>query len=61
VAFLPGARRFFWCSASPSSFGNFFELYAIAAMMLGGCSLRGGEGSILGIVFGTRCFSCCGT
>ena len=33
--------------------GNFYELYAIAAAVLGGCSLRGGEGSILGIVLGT--------
>jgi ribose transport system permease protein len=40
-------------SVSPSSFGNFYELYAIAAAVLGGCSLRGGEGSILGIVLGT--------
>lgn len=37
----------------PSSFGNFFELYAIAAAVLGGCSLRGGEGSIFGVVVGT--------
>ena len=40
-------------SISPSSHGNFFELYAIAAAVLGGCSLRGGEGSILGVVIGT--------
>lgn len=40
-------------SISPSSFGNFFELYAIAAAVLGGCSLRGGEGSILGVIIGT--------
>ena len=40
-------------SIAPSSFGNFFELYAIAAAVLGGCSLRGGEGSILGVVVGT--------
>lgn len=40
-------------SVSPSSFGNFFELYAIAAAVLGGCSLRGGEGDILGVVIGT--------
>ncbi len=40
-------------SISPSSFGNFFELYAIAAAVLGGCSLRGGEGSIIGVVIGT--------
>ncbi len=44
---------FYTDSVSPSSFGNFYELYAIAAAVLGGCSLRGGEGSILGIVLGT--------
>jgi ribose transport system permease protein len=40
-------------SAQPSDFGNFYELYAIAAAVLGGCSLRGGEWSIVGIVIGT--------
>ena len=40
-------------SISPASHGNFYELYAIAAAVLGGCSLRGGEGSILGVVLGT--------
>jgi len=40
-------------SAQPSNFGNFYELYAIAAAVLGGCSLRGGEGSIIGVIIGT--------
>jgi len=40
-------------SAQPSSTGNFFELYAIAGAVLGGCSLRGGEGTVLGIMIGT--------
>jgi ribose transport system permease protein len=40
-------------SISPSSHGNFYELYAIAAAVLGGFSLRGGEGSITGVVLGT--------
>jgi len=44
---------FYTNSISPSSHGNFYELYAIAAAVLGGCSLRGGEGSIIGIVTGT--------
>lgn len=43
---------FYTNSVSPSSHGNFYELYAIAAAVLGGCSLRGGEGSILGIILG---------
>jgi ribose transport system permease protein len=40
-------------SVQPSGFGSFYELYAIAAAVLGGCSLRGGEGSILGVIIGT--------
>jgi ribose transport system permease protein len=43
---------FYTNSISPSSHGNFYELYAIAAAVLGGCSLRGGEGSVIGIVIG---------
>ena len=39
-------------SVQPSGHGNFYELYAIAAAVLGGCSLRGGEGSILGVIIG---------
>ncbi len=39
-------------AAPPSNFGEFYELYAIAAAVLGGCSLRGGEGNILGVVIG---------
>ena len=39
-------------SISPSSHGNFYELYAIAAAVLGGFSLRGGEGSVVGVVLG---------
>ena len=39
-------------SISPSSHGNFYELYAIAAAVLGGFSLRGGEGSMVGVILG---------
>jgi ribose transport system permease protein len=40
-------------SVQPSTTGNFFELYGIAAAVMGGCSLRGGEGNVLGILLGT--------
>ncbi|MEQ1850186.1 MAG: ABC transporter permease [Chthoniobacteraceae bacterium] len=40
-------------SIQPSGLGEFYELYAIAAAVLGGCSLRGGEGTILGVIIGT--------
>jgi ribose transport system permease protein len=43
---------FYTNSISPSAHGSFFELYGIAAAVLGGCSLRGGEGSVIGIVIG---------
>lgn len=39
-------------SVTPAGTGFFYELYAIAAAVLGGCSLRGGEGTISGIVLG---------
>lgn len=47
---------FYTNSISPSIHGNSYELYGIAAAVLGGCSLRGGEGSILGILIGTAIF-----
>jgi ribose transport system permease protein len=39
-------------SIQPSGNGEGWELYAIAGAVLGGCSLRGGQGSILGVVIG---------
>ena len=39
-------------SLQPSGLGEGYELYAIAAAVLGGCSLRGGEGTILGVLIG---------
>ena len=39
-------------SVQPSNFGVGWEMTAIAAAVLGGCSLRGGEGSILGVIIG---------
>ena len=43
---------FYTNSISPSTHGQSYELYGIAAAVLGGCSLRGGEGSIVGILIG---------
>jgi energy-coupling factor transporter ATP-binding protein EcfA2 len=39
-------------NATPSSAGSLLELYAITGDVLGGCNLRGGEGTIPGIVLG---------
>jgi ribose transport system permease protein len=40
-------------NATPSSAGSLLELYAITGAVLGGCSLRGGEGTVVGMVLGT--------
>jgi ribose transport system permease protein len=40
-------------SAAPADCGSFYELYAITGAVLGGCSLRGGEGTVVGILLGT--------
>jgi len=53
LAGISGILFAFYATAiAPSSHGNFYELYGIAAAVLGGCSLRGGEGSVIGIVLG---------
>jgi ribose transport system permease protein len=44
---------FYTNSVTPSTQGNSYELNGIAAAVLGGCSLRGGEGSVIGILIGT--------
>jgi ribose transport system permease protein len=42
----------YYNSASPASSGEMWELYAITGAVLGGCSLRGGEGTVPGMVLG---------
>jgi ribose transport system permease protein len=40
-------------TVQPSTAGNMYELYAIAGCVVGGVSLKGGEGNILGVIIGT--------
>lgn len=55
-AMLAGVAGILYTGYSPSiqasSAGSGYELYAIAAAVLGGCSMRAGEGTIIGIVVG---------
>lgn len=44
-------------SFDPATSGNSFELYAIAAVVIGGIRMSGGKGQMLGIIFGTMSFS----
>jgi ribose transport system permease protein len=52
---LAGLTGILYSAYNPScshSTGEMYELYAIAAAVLGGCSLRGGQGSVLGVLIG---------
>ncbi|MGD9632962.1 MAG: ABC transporter permease [Pirellulales bacterium] len=39
-------------SVPPSSAGQAYEMYGITGAVLGGCALRGGRGSLIGVVLG---------
>ena len=39
-------------TVQPSTAGNMYELYAIAGCVVGGISLKGGEGNIVGVIIG---------
>lgn len=42
---------------TPSSAGKNYELYAIAAVVIGGVSMSGGRGKIFGVIFGMLTFT----
>ena len=42
---------------TPSSAGKNYELYAIASVVIGGVSMSGGRGKILGVIFGMLTFT----
>lgn len=44
-------------SIDPATSGKNYELYAIAGVVIGGVSMSGGRGSILGVVFGSMSFT----
>lgn len=54
AAFLKIAKD---TSFDPATSGQSYELYAISAVVIGGLSLSGGKGKIVGIIFGTMSFT----
>mgnify|MGYP001026904869 CR=1 FL=1 len=58
---LVGLGAFLWiamnASADPATTGNSYEMYAIAAVVLGGISMSGGKGKCLGILFGAMSYT----
>lgn len=58
---LVGFAAFLWiamnASADPATTGSSYEMYAIAAAVLGGISMAGGKGRVLGIFFGALSYT----
>jgi D-xylose transport system permease protein len=53
IVALTGFMQTAYSGASTTTIGSLMELDAIAACVIGGTSLRGGRGSVLGVLFGT--------
>lgn len=59
--FLVGTAAFVWtgmtASSDPATTGKSYEMYAIASAVLGGISMSGGRGRILGVLFGAMSYT----
>lgn len=45
------------CSVDPATVGKSYEMYAIAAVVIGGISMSGGKGKLLGVLFGAMSYT----
>lgn len=58
---LIGLAAFLWLamngSVDPATVGKSYEMYAIAAVVIGGISMSGGRGKILGVFFGAMSYA----
>ncbi len=52
IVALTGYMQTAYAGASTTTVGNLMELDAIAACVIGGTSLKGGRGTVLGVLFG---------
>ncbi len=61
TGFLCGLAAFLWLSMNgsvdPATIGKSYEMYAIAAVVIGGISMSGGRGKLLGVLFGAMSYS----
>jgi len=52
---------FLWLSMNgsldPATIGKSYEMYAIAAVVIGGISMSGGKGKLLGVLFGAMSYT----
>ncbi len=58
---LAGIAAFLWLamngSVDPATIGKSYEMYAIAAVVIGGISMSGGKGKLLGVLFGAMSYN----
>jgi len=58
---LCGVSAFMWLamngSVDPATIGRSNEMYAIAAVVIGGISMSGGKGKLLGVLFGAMSYT----
>ncbi len=58
---LCGLSSFLWLgmngSVDPATIGKSYEMYAIAAVVIGGISMSGGKGRLLGVLFGAMSYT----
>lgn len=58
---MTGIASFLWicmnASSDPATTGSSYEMYAIAAVVLGGISMSGGKGRAVGILFGALSYT----
>ena len=58
---LVGLSAFLWLamngSVDPATIGRSNEMYAIAAVVIGGISMAGGKGKLLGVLFGAMSYT----
>lgn len=58
---MVGLAAFLWigmnASIDPATTGKSYEMYAIAAVVIGGISMSGGRGKIIGVLFGAMSYT----
>jgi D-xylose transport system permease protein len=58
IVALTGFMQAAYAGASTTTVGEWMELDAVAACVIGGVSLRGGRGNVLGVLFGALIIAC---
>jgi D-xylose transport system permease protein len=58
IVALTGFMQTSYSGASTTTVGDLMELDAIAACVIGGVSLKGGRGTVLGVLFGALIMAC---